>query len=130
MIGLNFGLTTLPQPLRRLFVRNVVLTQKKIDRQFRELLAQSNLSETEYRLYQNVSSKVAVQDTMYVGNGHHYFAVGLSALRLIEQVLQIHAPPNLLSILDMPSTRVVFSLLRDFRSILWEGLITEVTNSP
>jgi predicted O-methyltransferase YrrM/SAM-dependent methyltransferase len=46
-----------------------------------------------------VDATIAPRDAMYTGDGGHYFSVGLSGLRCVEECLA--APPR--SILDMPS---------------------------
>jgi SAM-dependent methyltransferase/predicted O-methyltransferase YrrM len=45
-----------------------------------------------------VDTRVSPHDTMYVGNGAHYFSVGASALRCIESL----APSGPRRVLDMP----------------------------
>jgi SAM-dependent methyltransferase/predicted O-methyltransferase YrrM len=50
-----------------------------------------------------VDPTISPRDAMYAGDGGHYFSVGLSALRCIEEAIAAAGTPTPQRILDMPS---------------------------
>jgi SAM-dependent methyltransferase len=66
------------------------------------LLRDASLSERERELLSKVSSRVYYGEGMYNENGVHYYQVGLSAIRCIDEALQRAGLKNVRSILDFP----------------------------
>ncbi len=98
--------------LRR-FVRAIplrTLLQKK------QLLSDPTLTEPERALLANVSSRIYPGDGMYHGDGAHYFKVGLSAIRCIDEAISRAKLKEPQTILDLPcgSGRVVRFLRQRF----------------
>jgi SAM-dependent methyltransferase len=71
--------------------------------QKQRLLADSSLTERERELLSGVSGKIYFNDTMYNGNGTHYFKVGLSALQCIDEAVVQAGLSEVDSVLDLPS---------------------------
>jgi len=67
------------------------------------LLSDPSLTETERELLKKVSGKIYFNDTMYNGNGAHYYKVGLSAIHCIDEALQHAKLTEVRTILDLPS---------------------------
>jgi len=67
-----------------------------------QLLADPSLSEQERELLGKVSSRVYYRDGMYNQDGVHYFRVGLSAIRCIDEALARANLKDVRSILDLP----------------------------
>ena len=91
--------------------------------QKRRLLDDRTLSATERELLRLVESRISPRDTMYTGDGAHYFKVGLSAMRALEEALlrrrRAGSPPAAAAIgrvLDLPCGhgRVLRFLVRRF----------------
>lgn len=84
--------------------------------QKRRLLSDPSLSESERNLLKRVSGKIYFRDSMYVGNGAHYYKVGLSALRCIDEAIAAAKLSDLRNILDLPcgSGRVLRFLVQRF----------------
>jgi SAM-dependent methyltransferase len=80
------------------------------------LLSDSSLTETEQTLLSKVSGKIYFNDTMYDGDGAHYFKVGLSAISCIDSSLAQAKLTNVRTILDLPcgSGRVLRFLTERF----------------
>jgi SAM-dependent methyltransferase len=80
------------------------------------LLSDSSLTETERELLSKVSGKIYFNDTMYDGDGAHYYKVGLSAIRCIDDALAQAKISNVRTILDLPcgSGRVMRFLAQRF----------------
>lgn len=57
----------------------------------------------ERQLLRHVKSRISSRDTMYDASGMHYFAVGLSAVRCINEALKRSGSPEVQTILDLPS---------------------------
>lgn len=70
--------------------------------QKQRLLLDPSLTETERALLNKVSGKIYFNDTMYDGNGVHYFKVGLSAVRCIDEALGQAKLTEVRTILDLP----------------------------
>ena len=68
----------------------------------RRLLADPALSESERELIKKVSSRIYYGDGMYNEDGVHYYRVGLSAIRCIDEALQAANLKNVRTILDLP----------------------------
>jgi SAM-dependent methyltransferase len=68
--------------------------------QRRRLARAPGLTSSERTLLGKVNARIAPADAMYVGDGAHYFGVGLSAIRCVEAAAGTEAPPE--RILDMP----------------------------
>ena len=66
------------------------------------LLASPALTPAENELLGRVASRISYKDEMYNGDGAHYFKVGLSAIRCIEEALRAAQLANVQSILDLP----------------------------
>jgi SAM-dependent methyltransferase len=84
--------------------------------QKQRLLADPSLTETERELLSKVSEKIYFNDTMYDGDGEHYFKVGLSAIRCIDKALAETQLTEIRTILDLPcgSGRVLRFLSQRF----------------
>ncbi len=67
-----------------------------------QLLASSALSDAERALLGKVDSRISYADGMYKGDGAHYFSVGLSAIKCIEEALQAAHVESVHNILDLP----------------------------
>ncbi len=84
--------------------------------QKKRLLSDPALTESERELLGKVSGKIYFNDTMYDGDGAHYFKVGLSAIRCIDSALAQAKVTNVRTILDLPcgSGRVLRFLAQRF----------------
>jgi SAM-dependent methyltransferase len=74
----------------------------RTSKQKQTLLADPSLPARDSELLRPVESLISPNDGMYKGDGKHYFSVGLSAIRCIDQAIglaSIHAPQR---ILDLP----------------------------
>jgi SAM-dependent methyltransferase len=80
------------------------------------LLSDPSLSSSERELLSKVSSKIYYRDGMYTSNGAHYFKVGLSAIRCIDEALERADLKDVRTILDLPcgSGRVMRFLVHRF----------------
>jgi SAM-dependent methyltransferase len=77
-------------PLWTLIQKNYLLISNKLlDNEERDLLSK-------------VNSKIFYKDTMYTGDGEHYFKVGLSAIRCINEAIEKARIGNIRTILDLP----------------------------
>ena len=70
--------------------------------QKRALLGEPSLTASERQLVRRISSRISSRDDMYYGNSAHYFGIGLSAIRCIDEVLERAGHPDVRSILDLP----------------------------
>jgi len=84
--------------LRR-FVR---ATPRHTALQKKQLLSDPALTAPERELLSQVSSRIYPGDGMYNGDGAHYFKVGLSAIRCIDEALAQANLNKLQTILDLP----------------------------
>ena len=108
-----------PRPLRpylgamRRWVRSMP-PRPRLQKQ--RLLSDPSLTESERVLLGKVSGKIYFNDTMYDGDGAHYFKVGLSAIRCIDEALAQVNSTNVRTILDLPcgSGRVLRFLAQRF----------------
>lgn len=66
------------------------------------LLSDPSLSSRERELLSKVSRRIYYRDGMYTGDGRHYYQVGLSAIRCIDEALQRAGLEDVGSILDFP----------------------------
>ena len=82
----------------------------------RLLVADDSLNATERELLKGVESRISPRDTMYAGDGAHYFKVGLSAMRSIEEALRAAKLSSVGRALDLPCGhgRVLRFLVRRF----------------
>ncbi|MBA2527425.1 MAG: class I SAM-dependent methyltransferase, partial [Pyrinomonadaceae bacterium] len=72
-------------------------------RQQRERLLQNPaLGADERALLKLIKTRISPNDGMYVGNGDHYFRVGLSAIHCIEQALSAAKMDKVTNALDLP----------------------------
>lgn len=80
------------------------------------LLSDPSLSSSERELLSKVSSRIYYRDGMYTSNGAHYFQVGLSAIRCIDEALERAGLKDVKTILDLPcgSGRVMRFLVQRF----------------
>ncbi len=74
----------------------------QVQLQKRQLLSNPSLSESERDLLRKVSTRIYYNDGMYNGNGRHYYQVGLSAIRCINEALDRAHLKEARSILDFP----------------------------
>jgi SAM-dependent methyltransferase len=84
--------------------------------QKRRLLADDTLAAPERELLRQVESRISPRDTMYTGDGAHYFNVGLSAMRALEEALRRANLSAVGRVLDLPCGhgRVLRFLVRRF----------------
>jgi SAM-dependent methyltransferase len=84
--------------------------------QRKRLLADPSLTESERALLAKVSSRIYSGDGMFAGDGSHYFKVGLSAIRRIDEALAAANLTDVPGILDFPcgSGRVLRFLRQRF----------------
>lgn len=84
--------------------------------QKQRLLSDPSLTESERELLTKVSGKIYFNDTMYDGNGAHYFKVGLSAMQCIDGALAQAQLTEVRNVLDLPcgSGRVLRFLAQRF----------------
>jgi len=88
----------------------------QVQLQKRRLLSDPSISASERVLLNHVSSQIYFNDGMYNGDGVHYFKVGLSAIRCINEALKAAGLAEVHSILDFPcgSGRVLRFLVHRF----------------
>jgi SAM-dependent methyltransferase len=88
----------------------------RTERQKQGLLADETLAATERELLAAVESRISPRDTMYTGDGAHYFKVGLSAMRAVEDALRAARVLSVGRVLDLPCGhgRVLRFLVRRF----------------
>jgi SAM-dependent methyltransferase len=84
--------------------------------QKRRLLEDGALAAPERELLAQAESRVSPRDTMYTGDGAHYFKVGLSAMRVLEEALRRANLKHAGHVLDLPCGhgRVLRFLVRRF----------------
>jgi SAM-dependent methyltransferase len=70
--------------------------------QKRRLLEDPTLAAPERELLRQVESRISPRDTMYTGDGAHYFKVGLSAMRALEEALRRANLTAVGRVLDLP----------------------------
>ncbi|MGH9968603.1 MAG: class I SAM-dependent methyltransferase [Pyrinomonadaceae bacterium] len=70
--------------------------------QKQHLLADPSLDSKDRELLREVESKISPCDGMYTGNGAHYYRVGLSAIRCIEEAIEAASFPDVKRVLDLP----------------------------
>jgi SAM-dependent methyltransferase len=109
----------LPRSLRRplgITRRWLRALPSRTRKQKEELLASPALSSSERELLRNVESRIFHEDGMYVGDGDHYFRVGLSAIHCIDDALEQAPIESVRRILDLPCGygRVMRFLVRRF----------------
>ena len=82
----------------------------------KRLLADPTLSPSERELLSKVSSKIYYKDGMYTEDGAHYYKVGLSAIKCIDEALERAKLTEVRTILDLPcgSGRVLRFLVHRF----------------
>lgn len=68
----------------------------------KQLLSDPALSEPERQLLNKVSARIYYRDTMYNGDGVHYYLVGLSAIRCVDEALERANLQQVQTILDLP----------------------------
>ena len=90
-----------------------------VSRQKQRLLESPSLEATERDLLSRVETTISPRDSMYRGDAEHYFRVGLSAIRCIDEALYRAQIGNdsVRHVLDMPSGsgRVLRFLVARFR---------------
>ena len=69
----------------------------------KRLLADRSLSGSERELLSKVSNKIYYRDGMYNEDGMHYYKVGLSAIRCINEALAQASLQEVRTLLDLPS---------------------------
>jgi SAM-dependent methyltransferase len=88
----------------------------RTEAQRRRLLEDQRLAAPERELLRQVESRISPRDTMYTGDGAHYFKVGLSAMRAVEEAMRGANLSAVGRILDLPCGhgRVLRFLVRRF----------------
>lgn len=66
------------------------------------LLRNATLRMSDRELLQQVETRISRHDGMYIGNGAHYYRVGLSAIECIEQALVAARINTVRNVLDLP----------------------------
>ena len=84
--------------------------------QWQRLLEDPELSDKDRELLNQVESRISPGDGMYIGNGAHYFKVGLSAIACIEAAMDAAGLDIVRRALDLPCGhgRVLRFLVRRF----------------
>lgn len=85
--------------LYRTLLCNPLLTSIQ---KYQLLAGDSSLEAKERELLRRIKSRICTRDTMYTGNGKHYYKVGLSAIRCIDEALRQAKVEFVQSILDLP----------------------------
>lgn len=90
-------------------------------RQWEKLLKDPALSDKDRELLNQVESRISPGDGMYIGNGAHYFKVGLSAIACIEAAIDAARLNTVRHALDLPCGhgRVLRFLVRRFPEVRW-----------
>ncbi|HYP02594.1 MAG TPA: methyltransferase domain-containing protein, partial [Pyrinomonadaceae bacterium] len=70
--------------------------------QKRRLLEDAGLDDDARSLLRHVESRISPRDTMYAGDGAHYFKVGLSAMRALEEAIGRAKLSQVERVLDLP----------------------------
>ncbi len=85
-------------------------------RQRQHLLDDPAFEAKERELLKDVETRISVGDGMYTGDGAHYYKVGLSAIRCIEEAIDTAQLGSVKRILDLPCGhgRVLRFLVRRF----------------
>jgi SAM-dependent methyltransferase len=85
-------------------------------RQRERLLGDPALETKERELLKQVETRISAGDGMYIGDGAHYYKVGLSAIRSIEEAIDAAQLGSVSRILDLPCGhgRVLRFLVRRF----------------
>lgn len=85
-------------------------------RQKERLFNDPTLEAKQLELLNQVDSRISPGDGMYTGDGAHYYGVGLSAIRCIEEAITSAQPGSVNRILDLPCGhgRVLRFLVRRF----------------
>jgi SAM-dependent methyltransferase len=109
----------IPRPLRAhlgTVRRRLRALSFRTEKQKQRLLARETFPATERELLKSVESRISPRDTMYAGDGAHYFKVGLSALRSLEEALREAKLSSVGRVLDLPCGhgRVLRFLVRRF----------------
>ncbi|MDQ1592814.1 MAG: hypothetical protein QOG71_3441 [Pyrinomonadaceae bacterium] len=88
----------------------------RTEAQRRRLLEDRTLNAAERELLRQIESRISPRDTMYTGDGAHYFKVGLSAMRVVEEALRHARLKSVERVLDLPCGhgRVLRFLARRF----------------
>jgi SAM-dependent methyltransferase len=71
-------------------------------RQKQRLLDDHRLTDTERDLLKQVEPGISTGDGMYIGDGEHYFRVGLSAIRCIDEAIAAARLGPVRRVLDLP----------------------------
>ena len=71
-------------------------------KQREKLLRDATLTLSDRKLLERVETRISPNDGMYVGNGNHYYRVGLSAIACIEQALIAAKINTVRNVLDLP----------------------------
>lgn len=66
------------------------------------LLRDASLTSADRKLLELVETRISPNDGMYIGNGSHYYRVGLSAVDSIEQALIAANMKTVRNVLDLP----------------------------
>lgn len=105
-------------PAFHLYRRLTVCSQVSTARQKRWLMGNGELGLAQRQLLDGASSHISPRDTMYNGDGAHYFRVGLSAAECINAAVAAAQLHNVKAILDLPCGhgRVLRVLKRQFPS--------------
>ena len=74
----------------------------RTERQRQRLLADETLAAEEREQLAAVESRISPRDTMYTGDGAHYFKVGLSAMRAVEAASRAANLTSVGHVLDLP----------------------------
>ncbi len=85
-------------------------------RQKQRLLDDPAMETKERELLKQVETRISAGDGMYTGDGAHYYKVGLSAIRSIEEAIDVAQLGSVRRILDLPCGhgRVLRFLVRRF----------------
>ncbi|HJR08933.1 MAG TPA: methyltransferase domain-containing protein [Pyrinomonadaceae bacterium] len=82
--------------------RSVRALAFRTEAQKRRLLEDADLDAAARELLRRVESRISPRDTMYAGDGAHYFKVGLSAMRAVEEAMGRAKLSQVERVLDLP----------------------------
>jgi len=82
--------------------RSVRALSFRTEAQKRRLLEDGGLDDAARALLRGVESRISPRDTMYAGDGAHYFKVGLSAMSAVEEAIERAKLLKVERVLDLP----------------------------
>jgi len=89
--------------LKKIFLKKRGERQREVDSIVKSVRERMSLTDDEINLFQWLTFEISPQDQMYEpGEASHYFSVGISAIRCIQDAMRQSRINSFSSILDMP----------------------------